>query len=305
MKKTILGENKISVIGAGTMGCGIAQTAAQNGFQVVLYDSDPEKKQAGLVTIKKNLERLASKGELSQESAQASIARVSIIETLEGLQDSFLIIEAIIEDREEKNKLFKQLSAHCDGQTILASNTSSIPITEIASNTSHPENVIGLHFMNPVPLMHGVEIIRGLKTSEDACHKTQKFVRNLLKEPIYSSDRAGFVINRMLMPFINEAITVVGEGTSTIEDVDNGAIHCLNHSMGPLVLSDLIGNDTTHHILSVLEDELGERFKPAPLLTRLVEAGLYGNKCGTGFYLWKQNKPQKVNHDLERYLKME
>ena len=259
----------------------------------------------GLVTIKKNLERLVSKGELSQESAQASISRISVIETLEELKDSFLVIEAIIEDREEKNKLFQQLSAHCGGQTILASNTSSIPITEIASNTSHPENVIGLHFMNPVPLMQGVEIIRGLKTSEDTYHKTQKFIRNLLKEPIYSSDRAGFVINRMLMPFINEAITIVGEGTSTIEDVDKGAMHCLNHSMGPLVLSDLIGNDTTHHILSVLENELGERFKPAPLLTRLVDAGLYGNKCGAGFYLWKQNKPQKVNHDLERYLKME
>jgi len=305
MKKAIMRENKISVIGTGTMGCGIAQIAAQNGFQVVLYDSDPKKIQDGLVTIKKNLERLVSKEELSQELAQASIARISHIDTLEGLQDSFLIIEAIIEDCKEKNKLFQQLSAHCDGQTILASNTSSIPITEIASNTSHPQNVIGLHFMNPVPLMHGVEIIRGLKTSEDTYHKAQKFIRNLLKEPIYSSDRAGFVINRMLMPFINEAITIVGEGTSTIEDVDKGAMHCLNHSMGPLVLSDLIGNDTTHHILSVLENELGERFKPAPLLTRLVEAGLYGNKCGAGFYLWKQNKPQRVNHDLERYLKME
>lgn len=305
MKKNILKENKIAVVGLGTMGCGIAQVAVQNGFQVVLYDSDPEKKQAGPATIKKNLERLVSKGELAQESAHASISRIFNIESLEELQDSFLIIEAVIEDRDEKNKLFKQLSVSCNDQAILASNTSSIPITEIASNTSHPENVIGLHFMNPVPLMPGVEIIRGLKTSEDTYHKTQKFVRNLLKEPIYSSDRAGFVINRMLMPFINEAIMIVEEGTSAIEDVDNGAIHCLNHSMGPLILSDLIGNDTTHHILTVLENELGERFKPAPLLTRLVEAGFYGNKCGAGFYLWKQNKPQNVNSDLKRYLKME
>ncbi len=305
MKKTILIENKIAVVGMGTMGCGIAQIAAQNGCQVVLYDSDPEKTQAGLALIKKNLERLVSKGELTQEAAQTAISRISNIGSLEELQDSFLIIEAIIEDRGEKNKLFKQLSAHCDGQAILASNTSSIPITEIAAHTSHPENVIGLHFMNPVPLMPGVEIIRGLKTSDDTYHKTRKFVRNLLKEPIYSSDRAGFVINRMLMPFINEAIMIVEEGTSTIEDVDKGAVHCLNHSMGPLILSDLIGNDTTHHILTVLENELGGRFKPAPLLTRLVEAGFYGNKCGAGFYLWQQNKPQKVNNDLKRYLKME
>lgn len=305
MKKTSLTANKIAVVGMGIMGCGIAQIAAQNGFQVILYDSDPEKIQVGLAIIKKNLERLASKGDLTQESAQASISRISNIESLEELQDSFLIIEAIIEDRDEKNKLFKQLSAHCNEEAILASNTSSIPITEIASNTSRPENVIGLHFMNPVPLISGVEIIRGLKTSEDTYYKTQNFARNLLKEPIYSSDRAGFVINRILMPFINEAIMIVGEGTSTIEDVDKGAVHCLNHSMGPLILSDLIGNDTTHHILSVLEKELGERFKPAPLLDRLVEAGFYGNKCGAGFYLWKQNKPQKVNDDLKRYLKME
>ncbi len=304
MKKTILTENKISVIGVGTMGCGIAQIAAQNGYQVNLYDSDSKKIQTGLVTIKKNLERLVSKNELTQESAKAAMSKVSHIETLESLHDSFIIIEAIIEDCEEKSKLFKLLSTHCNEKAIFASNTSSIPITEIASDTSHPENVIGLHFMNPVPLMNGVEIIRGLKTSEDTYHKVQKFVQSLLKEPIYSSDRAGFVINRMLMPLINEAIMMVEEGTSTIEDVDKGAIHCLNHSMGPLILSDLIGNDTTHHILTVLENELGERFKPAPLLTRLVEAGFYGNKCGAGFYLWKKNKPQKVNSDLKRYLKM-
>ncbi len=296
-------ERKIAVVGAGTMGRGIAQVAAQAGFQVVLYDSVPGAAAKGLEIIQKSLQKLVDKGELEKGPAQSAGENISVINDLEAAADSFFVVEAITEQREEKKTLFQKLGELCGSSTVLASNTSSIPITELASVTRHPENVIGMHFMNPVPLMPGVEIIKGLKTSEETYRKTVKLAKQFSKQPVYSSDKAGFVINRILMPLINEAIHVVEEGTSTVEDVDNGAKYCLNHPLGPLALSDVIGNDTTHHILSVIEGELGERFKPASLLTWMVGAGLLGNKTGAGFYLWADNKPQQVNGQLLKYLK--
>ncbi len=292
-----------SVIGAGTMGLGIAQVAAQAGFQVVLYDSVEGAAEKGLEIINKRLQKLVEKGELEKSLAKSAGEKISVTHDLEGVAGSFFVIEAITEEREPKKALFQKLDRLCGASTILASNTSSIPITELASATRHPEKVIGMHFMNPVPLMAGVEIIKSLKTSEETYRKTQQLAEKFSKQPVYSSDKAGFVVNRILMPLINEAIRVVEEETSTVEDVDNGAKYCLNHPLGPLALSDLIGNDTTHHILSVIEDELGERFKPASLLTRMVEAGLLGNKTGAGFYLWVDNKPQEVNGQLLNYLK--
>ncbi len=296
-------KEKISIIGAGTMGHGIAQVAAQAGYQVLLYDIERERAEKGLRAIKINLDKLVHKGKLEKDTAEKISERILIATELDEVVDSYFLIEAVREDREEKIKIFKECDALCGEHAVMASNTSSIPITDIASGTNHPENVIGMHFMNPVPLMPGVEIIRGLKTSDETYSKTLKLAEDLSKKPVHSSDKAGFVINRIMMPLINEAIAVVEEGTSTIEDVDNGAIYCLNHSLGPLTLSDLIGNDTTHHILSVLHGELGERFKPAPLLTRMVEAGLLGNKTGSGFYIWQDNKPKEVNKVLLRYLK--
>lgn len=296
-------ERKIAVVGAGTMGRGIAQVAAQAGFQVVLYDSVPGAAAKGLKIIQKSLQKLVDKEELEKGVAESAGKNVSVINDLEAAADSFFVVEAITEQREEKKALFQKLGELCGSSTVLASNTSSIPITELASVTRHPENVIGMHFMNPVPLMPGVEIIKGLKTSEETYRKTIKLAKQFSKQPVYSSDKAGFVINRILMPLINEAIHVVEEGTSTVEDVDNGAKYCLNHPLGPLALSDVIGNDTTHHILSVIEGELGERFKPASLLTWMVGAGLLGNKTGAGFYLWVDNKPQQVNGQLLKYLK--
>jgi len=298
-----MAEQKIAVIGAGTMGRGIAQVAAQAGFKVALYDSVPGAAEKGLEIIKKYLQKLVDKGELEPGLAQNAGEKISVTNELDGVADSFFIVEAITEEREQKKDLFQKLDQLCGASTILASNTSSIPITELASVTGHPENVIGMHFMNPVPLMLGVEIIKGLKTSEETYRKTKQLVEKFSKHPVYSSDKAGFVVNRILMPLINEAIRIVEEETSTVEDVDNGAKYCLNHPLGPLALSDLIGNDTTHHILSVIEGELGERFKPASLLTRMVDAGLLGNKTGAGFYLWKDHKPQEVNGQLLKYLK--
>jgi 3-hydroxybutyryl-CoA dehydrogenase len=296
-------DQTIAVIGAGTMGRGIAQVAAQAGFQVVLYDSVPGAAENGLEIIKRSLQKLVEKRELEKGLAESAGKKISAANDLDGVADSFFIVEAITEEREAKKALFQKLDQLCDASAVLASNTSSIPITELASVTHHPENVIGMHFMNPVPLMPGVEIIKGLKTSEKTYQKTRQLAEQFSKQPVYSSDKAGFVINRILMPLINEAIHVVEEGTSTVEDVDNGAKYCLNHPLGPLALSDVIGNDTTHHILSVIEDELGERFKPASLLTWMVDAGLLGNKTGAGFYLWMDNKPQEVNEQLLKYLK--
>lgn len=294
---------KFSVIGAGTMGLGIAQIAVQAGFQVVLYDSVAGAAEKGREKIIKRLRKLADKGELEKDLAQSAGEKICAEKILDKVAGSLIVVEAITEEREIKKALFQKLDQICDASTILASNTSSIPIIELASVTRHPENVIGMHFMNPVPLMVGVEIIRSSKTSDETYRKTVKLVEQFSKQPIYSSDKAGFVINRILMPLINEAIKVVEEGTSTVEDVDNGAKYCLNHPLGPLALSDVIGNDTTHHILSVIEDELGERFKPAGLLTWMVEAGLLGNKTGAGFYRWQDNKPQEVNGQLLEYLK--
>ena len=296
-------ERKIAVVGAGTMGRGIAQVAAQAGFQVVLFDSVPGAAAKGLEIIQKSLQKLVDKGELEKGVAESAGKNVSVADVLDEVAGCFFIVEAITEQREQKRDLFQKLDQLCGASAVLASNTSSIPITELASVTRHPENVIGMHFMNPVPLMPGVEIIKGLKTSEETYRKTIKLAEQLSKRPVYSSDKAGFVINRILMPLINEAIHVVEEGTSTVEDVDNGAKYCLNHPLGPLALSDVIGNDTTHHILSVIEGELGERFKPASLLTWMVGAGLLGNKTGAGFYLWVDNKPQQVNGQLLKYLK--
>jgi len=296
-------EWKIAVVGAGTMGRGIAQIAAQAGFQVVLYDGVPGAAAKGLEVIQKSLQKLVDKGELEKGVAESAGNNVFVADVLDEVAGSFFIVEAITEEREQKRNLFQKLDQLCGSSAVLASNTSSIPITELASVTRHPENVIGMHFMNPVTLMPGVEIIKGLKTSEETYQKTRQLAEQLSKRPVYSSDKAGFVINRILMPLINEAIHVVEEGTSTVEDVDNGAKYCLNHPLGPLALSDVIGNDTTHHILSVIEGELGERFKPASLLTWMVGAGLLGNKTGAGFYLWGDNKPQQVNGQLLKYLK--
>ncbi len=300
-----MGKQTISVIGAGTMGRGIAQVVAQAGYPVLLYDSEKGMAAASVLKIRHAIQKLLEKGELDEKKALAICENIAFADRLEAVAESAFIIEAIIEDRNEKRKLFKNLNDLCSRETIFASNTSSIPITDLASCTHHPETCIGMHFMNPVPLIPGVEIIRGAKTSNDTFEKTLRFAEQLAKKPVYSSDKAGFVINRILMPMINEAIKVVEEGTSTIEDVDNGAKFCLNHPIGPLALTDLIGLDTTHFILTVLEQEFGERLKPASLLIRLIDGGFYGNKNGAGFYRWEANKPQGVNPAVARFLNQE
>lgn len=301
-KEAVMKSQIIGVVGAGQMGSGIAQVAAQGGHRVLLSDSNPRQIQKGLDGIRSRLEKRAARGELGNEQVEEIAGRVVAAKNLSELSGAAFIIEAIVEDREEKRRLFSRLADIAEASTILASNTSSIPITDLAACTRFPENVIGLHFMNPPFLMPGVEIVRALQTSDATYAAVRQFAEQLGKQVVVSKDRAGFVINRILMPMINEAATLAGEGTASIEDVDRGGVACLNHPMGPLALSDTIGNDTTHHILSVMERELGERFRPAPLLTRLVEAGLHGRKSGAGFYEWRDNKIQRVNPRVLEFL---
>ncbi|CAI2719326.1 3-hydroxyacyl-CoA dehydrogenase family protein [Nitrospina watsonii] len=285
----------VGVVGAGQMGSGIAQVLAEAGLGVLLYDSVPRQVEQGLDAIRLRLEKRAAKGDFPEEGMQDAVHRVIGVKTLKEFHDAEFIIEAVVEDAAEKKKLFAWLADIVDASTLLASNTSSIPITELAAVTRHPENVIGFHFMNPPFLMPGIEVVRGLLTSDATFAAARELARHLGKEVVVSKDRAGFVVNRILMPMINEAVMLVGEGTASIEDIDRGGLACLNHPMGPLALSDTIGNDTTHHILSVMQQEHGERFRPAPLLTRLVEAGMFGRKTSAGFYEWQGNSIQRVN----------
>lgn len=283
------------VVGAGQMGSGIAQVLAEAGLGVLLYDAAPRQIQKGIETIRRRLEKAVTSNEIPKGQMQSTMDRVIGVKGLKEFCEAEFIIEAVVEDEGEKKILFEGLGDIAPPSTILASNTSSIPITELAAVARHPENVIGFHFMNPPFLMPGLEIVRGLLTSDATFAAAHELAGHLGKQVVVSKDRAGFVVNRMLMPMINEAVMLVGEGTASIEDIDRGGVACLNHPMGPLALSDAIGNDTTHHILSVMQKEHGERFRPAPLLTRLVEAGMFGRKSSAGFYEWQGNSIQRVN----------
>ena len=278
---------EIAVIGAGQMGNGIAHVFAQSGFDVAMLDVGEAALERGVQTIARNLERQVKKGALTAEQRDATLGRVSTHTDLAAVEGAELVVEAATENVELKFKLFADLDRLADAGTVLASNTSSIAITEIAARTKRPEQVIGMHFMNPVPVMQLVEVIRGLATSDATTQKTLELSRAVGKTPVEVNDYPGFVANRILMPMINEAVYCVMEGVGTPEAIDTVMKLGMNHPMGPLTLADFIGLDTCVAILEVMHRGLGDpKYRPCPLLRKYVAAGWLGRKSGRGFYTY-------------------
>lgn len=276
---------KVMVIGAGQMGSGIAQVCAMSGYDVLLHDLKEEYVEKGLGTITKNLFRQVEKGKMAAEDKEAALSRLTSSTDLNNAKDVDLVIEAAIENMEIKMKLFAELDGIAPEHVILATNTSSLPITEIAAATKRPEKVIGMHFMNPVPVMKLVEIIRGLATADEVYEEIEEMAKSLSKVPVEVNDFPGFVANRILMPMINEAVYTLYEGVATKEAIDDVMKLGMNHPMGPLTLADFIGLDTCLYIMETLHEGLGDdKYRPCPLLRKYVKAGWLGKKSGRGFY---------------------
>ncbi len=280
-----MGIERIGVIGAGQMGAGIAQVSAQAGLRVVLCDVDEAAVEAGIAKIKSGLDRLVSKGRLTDSDQSDILGRVSGAASIEGLAEVDFVVEAVTEREAVKRKVFEAVDGVVKDSAILASNTSSISITRLAASTKSPDRFIGMHFMNPVPVMKLVEIIPGLQTSEITLQETRTLAERLGKTCVKADDQPGFIVNRILMPMINEAVVALQEGLGSPEDIDTGMKLGTNQPMGPLQLADFIGLDTCLAIMEVLHDGLGDsKYRPAPLLRRYVDAGWLGKKTGRGFY---------------------
>ncbi|MFB0495356.1 3-hydroxybutyryl-CoA dehydrogenase [Mucilaginibacter sp. OAE612] len=289
----------ITVIGSGTMGNGIAHTFAQHGFKVSLVDISDDALSKALQTISNNLVRQVKKGTITEEGKTETLSRIQVFTDLaEGAKNADLVIEAATENQEIKLKLFKQLSEICNDKVILASNTSSISITKIASVTRHPGNVIGMHFMNPVPVMKLVEVIRGYATTNAVTEAIMELSRTLGKDPVKVNDYPGFVANRILMPMINEAIYTLYEGVAGVQEIDMVMKLGMAHPMGPLQLADFIGLDVCLAILKVLHDGFGNpKYAPCPLLVNMVTADHLGAKTGSGFYKYSAGSKDLVVAD--------
>lgn len=276
---------KVMVIGAGQMGGGIAQVCAQAGYDVLLNDIKEESYTRGLAVISKNLSRNVEKGRMSEEEKTEVLDRITKSLDLQDAKNADIIIEAAVENMEVKRSIFAKLDEIAPDHAILASNTSSLPITEIAAATNRPEKVIGMHFMNPVPVMKLVEIIRGLATDDEVYEAVETMTKKLSKVPVEVNDFPGFVANRVLMPMINEAIYTLYEGVATKEAIDDVMKLGMNHPMGPLQLADFIGLDTCLYIMETLHEGFGDsKYRPCPLLRKYVKAGWLGKKTGRGFY---------------------
>ncbi len=283
---------KVGVIGSGQMGNGIAHVAAAAGFDVVMNDVSAERLKSGMATINGNLTRQVSKKVITEDAKNQALARITLTETLDALSDCDLVIDTAVEKEEVKRKLFHDLCAILKPEALIASNTSSISITRLASTTDRPERFIGIHFMNPVPLMELVELIRGIATDDSTFEAAKEFVGKLGKQVAVSEDFPAFIVNRILLPMINEAIYTLYEGVGNVEAIDTAMRLGAHHPMGPLELADFIGLDTCLSVMQVLHEGLADsKYRPCPLLVKYVEAGWLGRKTQRGFYDYRGEKP--------------
>ena len=278
---------KIFVIGAGTMGAGIVQAFAQKGYEVIVRDIKDEFVERGINGINKGLSKLVAKGKMTEEDKEAILGRITGTTDLALAEDCDLVIEAAVENMEIKKAIFKELDEICKESTILASNTSSLSITEVASATKRADKVIGMHFFNPAPVMKLVEIIRGIATSQETFNAIKELSVAIGKEPVEVAEAPGFVVNRILIPMINEASFILQEGIASVEDIDTAMKYGANHPMGPLALGDLIGLDVCLAIMDVLYNETGDtKYRASSILRKYVRAGYLGRKTGRGFYTY-------------------
>lgn len=279
---------RIFVLGAGTMGSGIVQTFAQAGYEVIMRDIEERFVERGLGNITKNLEKSVAKGRMTEEEKNATLKRITSTTDLGMAKDVDFVLEAAIENMPIKKKIFAELDAICKPETIFATNTSSLSITEVSNATKRPDKFIGMHFFNPVPAMKLVEVIKGIATSDETKATVVEMTKKLGKEPVEVEEAPGFVVNRILIPMINEAIGILAEHVASADDIDKAMMLGANHPMGPLALADLIGNDVCLSIMEVLYTGFGDpKYRPHPLLRKMVSAGYLGRKTGRGFHEYK------------------